>query len=98
MSHALINSFDLKAKQLVITVGESILSKPLLDDVDLISPCTHEEVDTRTLLHTHHAGLHGYDKVLVRTVDTDVVVLAVSVVQYLGTLASIWNWQSISAT
>ena len=77
LSHALIDSFDLKAKQLVITVGESILSKPLLDDVDLISPCTHEEADTGMLLHAHHAALHGYDKVLVRIVDTDVVVLAV---------------------
>ena len=90
LSHALIDLFDLKAKQLVITVGESILSKPLLDDVDLISPCTHEEADTRMLLHAHHAALHGYDKVLVRTVDTDVVVLAVSVVQYLGTPAELW--------
>ena len=42
------------------------------------------------LLHAHHAALHGYDKALVRTVDTDVVVLAVSVVQYLGTPAELW--------
>ena len=84
LSHTLIDSFDLKAKQLVITVGESILSKPLLDDVDLIPPCTHEEADTHMLLHA------WYDKVLVRTGDTDVVVLAVSVVQYLGTPAELW--------
>ena len=89
LSHVLIDSFDLKVKQLVITVGESILSKPLLNDVDLISPCTHKEADTHMLLHLHHATFHGYDKVLVRTVDTDVVVLAVSVVQYLGTPAEL---------
>ena len=56
----------------------------------MISPCTQEEADTRMLLHTHHAALHGHDKVLVRTEDTDVVVLAVSVVQYLGTPAELW--------
>ena len=84
MSHALIDSFKLKEKQLVITNGDSILSKPLLDDLDLISPCMHEEADTRMLLHVHHAAHHGHNKLFIRTVDTDVVVLAVSVVQGLG--------------
>ena len=45
LSHTLIDSFNLKEKQLIITVGESVLSKPLLDDLDLISSCTHEEAD-----------------------------------------------------
>ena len=72
LSHALIDSFKIKEKQLVITNGDSILSKPLLDDLDLISPCTHEEADTRMLLHVHHATHHGHNKLLIRTVDTDI--------------------------
>ena len=47
LSHTLIDSFNLKEKQLVITDGESVLSKPLLDDFHSISPWMHEEADTR---------------------------------------------------
>lgn len=42
------------------------------------------------LLHVYHAAHHGHDKLLVRTVDTDVVVLAASVVQRLGTQVELW--------
>ena len=90
MSHALIDSFNLKEKQLIITVGESILSKPLLDNLDSISSCTHEEADTCMLLHACHAVHHGHEKLLIRTVDTDVVVLAVSVMQALGEQVELW--------
>ena len=34
LSHALIDSFNLKEKEPIITVEESVLSKPLLDDLD----------------------------------------------------------------
>ena len=87
LSHALIHSFKSTEKQLVITNGESILSKPLLDS---ISPCMHEEADTHMLLHVYHVAHHGHDKLLVRTVDTDVVVLAASVVQCLGAQVELW--------
>ena len=90
LSHALIDSFNLKEKQLIITVGESILSKPLLDNLDSISSCTHEEADTCMLLHACHAVHHGHEKLLIRTVDTDVVVLAVSVMQALGEQVELW--------
>ena len=38
---------------------------------------SHEEVDTRILLHVKDAMNSGYKDVMIRTVDTDVVVLAV---------------------
>ena len=47
-------------------------------DVAGLAPCTHEEVDTCMLLHVEDAVKHGYTKVSIRTVDTDVVVLAVT--------------------
>ena len=84
LSHALVDSLNLKEKQLIITVGESILSKPLLDDLNSISSCTHEEADTCMLLHDCYVVHHGYKKLHIRTVDTDIVVLAVSVMQALG--------------
>ena len=53
VSHALTGSFNLKEKQLMITIRESVLSKPLPDDLDSISSCTHEEANTSMLLHIH---------------------------------------------
>ena len=47
----------------------------------LLAPCSHEEADSRMLLHVSHAANHGHHKILIKTVDTDVVVLAVSVAQ-----------------
>ena len=53
-------------------------------DVAGLAPCTHEEADTRMLLHVEDAVKQGYTKVSVRTVDTEVVVLAVTAAQRLN--------------
>ena len=42
------------------------------------------------LLHASHAAHCGHYKILIRTVDTDVVVLAVSVAQGLGSEYELW--------
>ena len=42
-----------------------------------MSECTHEEADTRIVVHLQHAVERGAKKILVRTVDTDVVVILV---------------------
>ena len=39
--------------------------------------CNHEEADTRLIVHLKDAILNGSHKVLVRTVDTDVVVIVI---------------------
>jgi len=39
---------------------------------------SHEEAETRLLLHALDASKEGFKKVMVRTVDTDVVVLAIT--------------------
>ena len=74
----------------MITDDGSVLNKPPLLDPDSLSTCTHEEADTRLLLHANHAALHGHLKTLIRTVDTDVVVLAVSVAATLGAGYELW--------
>ena len=43
-----------------------------------LAVCTHEEADTRIFLHIADAVKQGAKSVLIRTVDSDVVVLAVS--------------------
>ncbi len=90
LSKALLLAFDEEGKQLVITNDNSILSKPPLLDSDSLSPSTHEEADTRLLLHVYHAALHGHLKIVTRTVDTDVAVLAVSVAATLGPEHELW--------
>ena len=48
------------------------------NDGTTINPCSLEDADARILLHCLHAAYCGYTKVAIRTVDTDVVVLAIS--------------------
>ena len=54
-----------------------------------IEPCNHEESDTRMFIHAAHAARHGYTKVALQTVDTDVLVIAISQMSHLG-LAELW--------
>ncbi|KAG7156370.1 hypothetical protein Hamer_G006109 [Homarus americanus] len=81
--------FDKEDKQLVITDGQAVLSKPVLPDLVSIAPCNHEEA-TVMLLQASHAAQHGHHKILIRTVDTYVVVLAVSVVQEMHQEDELW--------
>jgi hypothetical protein len=65
-------------KLIVTTQGSIVLSNHAFDQSGL-SPCTHEEADTRMMVHLVHAAQHN-KRVMIRTVDTDVVVLAVAAV------------------
>ena len=59
-----------------------------------LAPCIQEEVDTRILLHLEDDLKYGYNKVSIRTVDTDVVVLAVTSAQRLNiTEDCLWCWK-----
>ncbi|KAJ8397883.1 hypothetical protein AAFF_G00435720 [Aldrovandia affinis] len=65
-------------KQIIITNHQEVLCTQPRDVVGL-APCSHEEeADTRILLHVQDAVRQGYTKVSIRTVDTDVVILAVA--------------------
>ena len=77
LTKALFVTFHQDGKQLVITDGHSISSKPPLCDPNSFSPCTCEEADVCLLLNTNCAAFCGHFKVLIGTVDTNVVVLAV---------------------
>ena len=54
--------------------------------VACLAPCLQEEADTRLLLHVADAVQKGCKKVTIRTVDKDVVVLAVG---------CLWCWASL---
>ena len=49
-------------------------------DTNSLEPCTPEEADTCLMLHVADCAKEGHHKLLIRTTDTDVVVLTVSCV------------------
>ena len=60
------------------TLGESVVYKPLRNDTSSLEPCAHEEADTRISIYVKDAVNENLSNFLIRTADTDVVVLAVS--------------------
>ena len=90
LSKALVESFKQDKKELVVTDGEQVLCVPPQCDIHSLSPCNHEEADSRMMLHVAHASQHGHQQILVRTVDTDVVVLAVMVAETLTAEHEVW--------
>lgn len=68
---------DLQGKICVSTCEENVLAVPHLKDITRLSPCTHEEADTRIFLHVKDCAHEGLRNILIRTTDTDVLILAV---------------------
>jgi hypothetical protein len=75
-----VASYDAGEKVLISTKDQLIVTNDqnALNDLEYLQPCTHEEADTRLLLHVAHCAKQGLRKVAILTVDTDVVVLAVA--------------------
>lgn len=63
-------------KLIITTQGPVVLSNHPVDE-SFLSPCSHEEADTRMMVHLADAAKLN-KRVLLRTVDTDVVVLAIA--------------------
>ena len=77
-------------KEVFVTDGKGVLSTQLLQVPHTLAPCSHEEAETRMLLHVSHTALHGHHQFLIRTVDTDVVVLAVFAITQLPAGCELW--------
>jgi len=70
---------------LIVTKGEDAISntrKPLND----VSPCSHEEADTRIFVHAKDATTDGSKSLIIKANDTDILVIAVSVLPSLQEL------------
>ena len=61
------------------THGENVLTSEDGADTSALAPCNHEEADSRMMIHALDASLHGHQRIKIRSNDTDVVVLAVSI-------------------
>ena len=76
-------------KELISTFDTAVICTSNEQDTTKLQPCTHEEADTRVMIHIADCVSNGYNKVTIRTTDTDVVVLAVSVVNQLN-ISELW--------
>lgn len=68
-----------RGKEIYTTHGQDVLSSSNRMDIDSLAPCNHEEADTRLMLHAMDASVCGHQRIKIRSNDTDVVVLAISV-------------------
>ena len=73
-----VESCDEEGKELCTTYEGHVLSSPRRDDME---NCTHEEADKCIMLHMYIVWQCGYQRVMIETIDTDVVALAVSKMQ-----------------
>jgi hypothetical protein len=70
-----------ESKCILATSGQSVLFSGSHLEFESLQPCSHEEADTRLVLHAANAAKAGYKNIAIRTVDTDVLVIAISVWQ-----------------
>ena len=76
--------FD-EGKVVLTPSDENVLQNPCTDDPVVrteypLSPCNHEQFDTRVMLHVHatNASSQGYEYMLIVEKDTDIIVLRIS--------------------
>ena len=77
---ARVQSLRLPDLEVTSTSGLDVIGSAIIDKAGM-APCNHEEADTRIFVHAKHASVNGMKKILIRTVDTDAVVLAVAFLQ-----------------
>ena len=80
---ALCNTQVVVANDDDVTINNEAINK------EQISPCNHEEADTRMFVHVKSLSNLGHQRVVIKTVDTDVIVIAISLFRQLG-LVQLW--------
>ena len=61
----------------IVAKEENVLSNHTIS-LEGVSPCSHEEADTRIFVHARHAAQEGSKSLLVKASDTDILVIAIS--------------------
>ena len=73
----------------IVTRDDEVLSSAPCDLPDVMS-CTHEEADTRMFVRATDGAEHGMNKILLRTVDTYVVVIGISMGSFRVRSTNFW--------
>ena len=95
---ASVQSLGISDVEVISTADVDVISSSTIDKAGL-APCNHEEADTRIFVHARHASLYGMKKILIRTVDTDVVILAIAFAKKVGSRGAVgclWRWQAFA--
>ena len=91
-----IQACETGRKVIISTKDEAIASTQNdMSDVEYIQPRSDEDADTRILFHVAHCARQGLRKVIIRTVDTDVVVLAIDIPWRFGLMNSGLDLESV---
>ena len=77
-------------KVIVFTLLDGVVSCRDDQNTDGLQSCSHEEANTEMRLHVKDAMNCGLMSVMIRSVDTDVVVLAVAHLQGLPNIEQLW--------
>ena len=75
-----VRSIEAAGKDVYSTYGNQVVSNTTRENLEDLQPCNHEEADTRIFLHVLDA-VKQHRRIMIRTIDTDVFVLAVSQMQ-----------------
>ena len=71
---ARVQSLRLPDSEVICTASLDVIGSTTMEGM---APCNHEETDTHIFIHAKHASVNGMKRTLIRTVDTDVVILDV---------------------
>ena len=77
LSRQLVQNASEISGEVYATIGETVLCS-VSTDLTTLMPCSHEEADTRIMVHCKDAVTKGHNSVTIRTVDSDVICIAVS--------------------
>lgn len=77
-------------QEVVITDRDEILCNPPLLYTASLALCNHEEAESCIMSLSSHAAHSGHTKIIIRAVDIDDVVLAVTLVGTLDEEAKVW--------
>ena len=73
-----VETSQIKSNKLIVSTYEDMVVSNGSVYVSTLVPYTQEETDTRIFLHILNGSVSGSTRVLVRTVDTDVAVISVT--------------------
>ena len=76
-------------KTIYSTVDDQVVCSSRGSITSALAPCSHEEADSMIFVHIQNMAQQGYTKVMIRTVDTGVVVIAVAKFLQIG-LKELW--------
>ena len=82
-------SVEAEHGQVISTKGNSVVCNGQIDGISSLAQCKQEQADTRLLLHAADAGKCGFNKIMLRTVDTGILVIAIAAFHELA-LSGLW--------